>query len=373
MKKIKNKNKVSHPKALYIHIPFCSHICAYCDFCKMEYFSYIVDKYLPSLFKEIDSYNIKKLDTIYIGGGTPTSLSDEQLASLLIHVSPLTKDVKEYTVEANVESLTKSKLHLLKKYGVNRLSIGVESTDDNILKSINRVHTFSEVKRVIEEAKFVGFDNINVDLILGLPGTTIKTIENDLKNILNLDVQHVSTYSLTIHPHTKFGVEGVEEVDEETSRREYDLVNEILTVNGFDHYEISNFAKNGYQSLHNLTYWRDEQYYGVGLGASGYIGNLRYTNTKNINKYIANNYIDYREIVTKKDDEEYFVMLNLRTSEGIDDIKYINHFGYSFIEKHKDALAEFAESKLIKIEQGKVIATYEGMMVLDFLIKRFCA
>lgn len=373
MKKTKNKNKVSSPKALYIHIPFCSHICSYCDFCKMEYFTHIADKYLPALFKEIESYKITELETIYIGGGTPTSLNDYQLELLLSFIYPFVKGIKEYTVEANVESLSESKLLLLRKYGVNRLSLGVESTNNKILKSLNRIHTFEDVKNVIKKAKEIGFHNINVDLILGLPNVSIEALDKDLKNLLSLNVEHISTYSLTVHPHTKFGIEGVEEVDEETSRKEYDLVDKVLTENGFIHYEVSNFARSGYQSLHNMTYWKDEHYYGAGLGASGYINNLRYTNTKNINKYISGECAAEREIVTLKDDEEYFVMLNLRTNLGIDDKEYTKRFGVSFIDKNKIVLDEFVKSNLIKIENGKVIATYEGMMILDFIINRLCA
>lgn len=339
----------------------------------MEYFAHIADKYLPALFKEIESYQITKLETIYIGGGTPTSLNDSQLESLLSYIHPLAKGIKEYTVEANVESLTESKLLLLKKYGVNRLSLGVESTDNNVLKSLNRIHTFEDVKNVIKKAKEIGFHNINVDLILGLPNVGIEALDKDLKNLLSLNVEHISTYSLTVHPHTKFGIEGVEEVDEETSRKEYDLVNVTLIKNGFVHYEVSNFARSGYQSLHNMTYWKDEHYYGVGLGASGYINNLRYTNTKNINKYISGEYIAERETVTLKDDEEYFVMLNLRTNLGIDDKEYMKRFGVSFIDKNKTILDEFMKSNLIKIENDKVVATYEGMMILDFIINRLCA
>ena len=200
------------PKSLYIHIPFCEALCDYCDFPKLQYFTFFAAKYLIYLQKELDSYNIgKDLKTIYIGGGTPTSLEDHLFEKLLKMVLPYTKNIQEYTIEANPESLSLNKLKLMKNYGVNRLSIGVESTDDKILKTINRHHTFSDVKKAIKMAKEVGFDNINVDLILGLPHCLKPQLKKDLDNLLSLPITHISCYSLSIHPHTSFYLRGIKE------------------------------------------------------------------------------------------------------------------------------------------------------------------
>jgi len=355
-------------KSLYIHIPFCENICNYCDFPKLQYFTIFVQKYLKKLEEELASYNIKDLKTIYIGGGTPTSLSDEEFKNLLDIVSKYSNDVEEYTVEANPESLSISKLQLMKKYGVNRLSIGVESTNDQILQSINRHHSFLDVIKCIENAKQIGFDNINVDLIIGLPNVTPKMLEKDIFNILSLGIQHISCYSLTVHEHTIFGMKNVKEPGGDIARELYDLVNEKLTAKGFVHYEISNWCKPDYQSKHNLTYWKNEQYYGCGLGASGYIGDLRYTNTKSINSYIDGNIVDYKEFVSLKDNEEYYILLNLRTMYGIDLSEFSRIYNKDIYKEHKEYIDECISKGILEIKNDHLICTYEGMMTLDQVI-----
>ena len=185
------KNKNNKVKSLYIHIPFCSHICAYCDFTKLIYNEEFAKKYVDVLLTEISSYNLGKMETIYVGGGTPTSLNDFDFERILRHISPLLEKDGEFTIEANVENLTVDKLSLMKQYGVNRLSIGVESTNDKILKSINRHHSFKEAKEAVELAKKMGFDNINVDLIYGLPGQTLDMLKTDLENIIQKHIHRL--------------------------------------------------------------------------------------------------------------------------------------------------------------------------------------
>ena len=310
------KNKAN---SLYIHIPFCESICDYCDFAKLQYFHSFAEKYLTALNKELDErVDNFELKTIYIGGGTPTSLDDAQFEKLLKMVMPYFKHVEEYTVEANPESLSLSKIKLLHKYGVNRLSIGVESTDDKILKSINRKHTFEDVKRAVELARENGINNINLDLIIGLPNVSEKMLEKDIINILSLNPDHVSCYSLTVHEHTVFYINGIEEPVEEFAYDAYKHINEILEENGYVHYEISNWAKPGKESKHNLVYWNNERYYGIGLAASGYLDNIRYKNTTNFNKYISFKNEIEQEIVATKDEIEYEIMLKLRTRLGLD-------------------------------------------------------
>lgn len=359
--------KTSSPKSLYIHIPFCNSICDYCDFTKLQYFTIFSKPYLKALKKEIESYNIDDLDTIYIGGGTPISLSDEEFEELLKMVLPYAKNIKEYTVECNPESLTETKLRLMKKYRANRISIGVESTDDEILKAINRKHTFNDVKLAIKNARSIGFDNISVDLILGLPNVSKKMLERDIKNIIDLGVDHVSCYSLTVHPNTVFYINGITELESDIERELYDLVNKELGNSGFIHYEISSWSK-GKESLHNLTYWRNEEYYGCGLGASGYIKGWRYKNITNIQSYILGNFVAEKEKVSVKDDLEYEIMLNLRTRYGLNLDKIKEIYGYDmFINKHNE-LTLLQKNGLIKIIDSNIIPTYEGMMLLDQII-----
>ena len=345
--------------SLYIHIPFCNKICDYCDFTKLQYFRKFAVSYLDALKDELASYNIGKLKTIYVGGGTPTALEDDLFLELLKIIDPFKEGVKEYTFEANPESLSLEKIKMLKEHGVNRVSLGVQTTNDKILQAVNRDHSFEQVKTAIKNLKEQGIDNINVDLILGLPHTSKKILENDIKNVLSLDVKHISCYGLTINPHTVLFNKGFEEPSGDILRQYYDIVEDILKENDFIHYEVSNWAKPGYQSEHNLTYWRNEQYYGVGLGASGYIGETRYKDTINLSQYLTRAFISEKEKVSDKDKLTYQIMLNLRTIEGLD-IKYVQDKESIVDELEKEGL-------LIK-EQNKLLPTYEGMMILDQII-----
>ena len=354
--------KTNKVNSLYIHIPFCESICDYCDFAKLQYFHSLADKYLIALQKEfVETVDSKELQTIYIGGGTPTSLDDEQFETLLKMVLPYSEKVVEYTVEANPESLTLSKIKLMKMYGVNRVSIGVESTDDMILKSINRKHTFADVKRAVALLRENGIDNINLDLIIGLPNVTEKMLNKDIKNILSLNPDHISCYSLTVHEHTVFYLNGIEEPVEEFAYDAYKHINDILTKNGYEHYEVSNWAKLGKESKHNLTYWNNEQYYGIGLAASGYIGNTRYKNTTNFNAYISFKNEREEEIVSKKDNVEYEIMLRLRTKYGLN-LKSLDGV------LDKQIIKKYVDEGFLKLEGDQLIATFEGMMILDKIV-----
>ena len=345
--------------SLYIHIPFCNKICDYCDFTKLQYFRKFAVDYLDALKDELDSYNIKDLKTIYVGGGTPTALEDDLFLKLLQIIDPYREGVKEYTFEANPESLSLEKIKMLKEHGVNRVSLGVQTTNDKILKAVNRDHTFEQVKTAIKNLKEQGIDNINVDLILGLPHTSKKILENDIKNVLSLDVKHISCYGLTVNPHTALFNRGFKEPSGDTLRQYYDIAEEILKENGFIHYEVSNWSKPGYESEHNLTYWRNEQYYGVGLGASSYIGETRYKDTINLSQYLARAFINEQEKVSSKDKITYQIMLNLRTIEGLD-MKYV--------EGKEKVVDELIKEGLIVKKQNRLIPTYEGMMILDQII-----
>ena len=364
------KRKINRPvTAIYIHIPFCQHICDYCDFPKLQYFRLFASKYLSALKKEMDSYNVPNtIETIYVGGGTPTALDDDLFLELLKIIKPYTGIVKEYTFEANPESLSLEKLQMMKEYGVNRISLGVQTTNDEVLKKINRNHTYQDVKTAIELARKVGFDNLNADLIIGLPDVQKEQFKKDLDNLISLGIDHISCYSLTVHPNTMFFIKGVNEPKEELSRDFYDYAEKFLKEKGFVHYEISNWAKPGKESLHNLTYWKDEHYYGFGMGAAGYIEDIRYTNTKSITKYNSGNCIDEEEYVTREDDKLYYLMLNLRTNRGIEFNDYLYRFGIDFLKEHKNTISRLVEQKLLVLTKDRIYPTYDGMMVLDQII-----
>ena len=358
--------------SLYIHIPFCHSICTYCDFAKVLYFGTFAKDYLNSLENELEQYHINKdLKTVYIGGGTPTSLSDEQFSFLLSLVDPYIKNIDEYTIEANPESLSLNKLKMMKAHGVNRLSIGVESTDERILKAINRLHTFNDVKEVVNNARKLGFDNISFDLILGLPQVSNEMLIKDINNILSLNPDHLSCYSLTVHQNTYMGIKGITPPNDDEMREKYDIVNKILTDNGYIHYEISSWCKGNKYSKHNLVYWKDEQYYGLGLGASGFIDNIRYTNTLNLNEYLKGQYEGFKEVVDLNDDFEY-LMLSLRTIFGINYQEYQNRFGVSFLEKYKKRILDNRFESYFIFEKDKAYLTYEGMMIADTILLKIC-
>lgn len=359
---------MNKPHSLYIHIPFCTYLCDYCDFTKLQYFSNFIYPYLDALKVELASYDITELDTIYIGGGTPSSLNIDELRYLLDIVKPYSLNVKEYSVEANPDSLTLEKIKLLKEYHVNRISLGVESTDDKILASINRHHNFNDVINSVSNIRSSGISNINLDLIIGLPHVSKKMIEKDIANLISLDVNHISCYSLTVNPHTKFYIDGIIPPTDDICREYYDLVNTKLIEAGYIHYEISNWAKRGYQSLHNMTYWKNDHYYGVGLGASGYIKDIRYTNTKSINKYLAHKFIFEKEKVTISSDMNYMIMLNLRTIEGLNLKEFNDKFHIDLLKVKRNELEELVSNHFLLIENGIIKPTYEGMMILDSII-----
>ena len=354
--------------SLYIHIPFCNKICDYCDFTKLQYFRNFAVNYLKALKDELASYNIKSLKTIYIGGGTPTALEDDLFLELLKMVDKYTEGVKEFTVEANPESLSINKIKMLEEHHVNRVSIGVQTTNDEILKLVNRDHSFEQVKEAIKNLKENGINNINVDLILGLPHTSKKILEDDLNNILSLNIKHISCYGLTVNPHTVLFNKGYQEPSGDILREYYDIVSEILKSHGFIHYEVSNWAKDGYQSEHNLTYWRNKQYYGVGLGASGYLSNIRYKNTINLSQYLKREFINEEEVVSNKDKLTYQIMLNLRTIEGLDLAYLKREFDVDLLKTKKEEIDELINQGFLFLNGDTLIPTYEGMMTLDQII-----
>ena len=356
--------------SLYIHIPFCKHICRYCDFTKLLYNDNFSNLYIRQLFKELNSYKIGKVSTIYIGGGTPTSLNDNQFEELLKKVSPHLRKNGEFSIEANVENLTLKKLLLMRQYNVNRLSIGVESTDDKMLELIGRKHTFNDAKNAIKSAKEVGFDNINIDLIYGFPNQTIEQLQKDLENFINLNVDHVSIYSLIVEKGTMFYNDNIVEQNQDDSRQYYDEILSFLRKNGYKRYEISNFARNKKYSKHNLTYWKDKQYYGIGLGASGYINNIRYTNTKSLSKYLNGEYIDFKEKIDKKLEIEDYLLTNFRLEDGFKDKDFFERFGVSFSEMFKSMIKSLEKDNYLIIKNGKIRFSDDGLMIMDHLLNK---
>ena len=316
----------------YIHIPFCKNICSYCDFCKLFYNEKLVDQYLEQLEKEISNiYRKEELKTIYIGGGTPSCLNMKQLNKLFSITKKLrvSKDV-EFSIECNFDSINKEKLLLFKENGVNRLSFGLESTIDKNLKLLNREENCSRVQEIISYCRELGFKNINIDLMYAIPDETIKDLERDLNFILSLNVEHISTYSLIIEEHTKLYINQIKTIKEELDYEMYKII--CNKLKNYHHYEISNFSKYGYESRHNMCYWKNKNYYGFGLGASSYIGNKRINNTRSITKYLQNKTILDMEILNKSDIMSYEMILGLRMLNGVNKESFYKKYNKDIYE-----------------------------------------
>ena len=321
-------------KNCYIHIPFCDKICSYCDFCKMYKYEKFVEDYLDALEREIKSiYKGEVLDTIYIGGGTPSSLNIRELKRLFDILSIFNKSSDcEYTIENNFENIDREKLELYKEVGINRLSFGIETINKDSLKLLERDIDLDKVKDTIKICRELGINNINVDLMYALPNESIKDLENDLKYIYSLDVEHISTYSLIIEDNTKLKIDNIKNISEDLDYEMYKYICESMKSNGYKHYEISNFSKDGYYSKHNLCYWDNDCYYGFGLGASSYIDNMRITNTRSLDKYKNDQYVKEVEYLKDEDKIEYEVILNLRKSSGIDLINFKSKYNKELID-----------------------------------------
>ena len=307
-------------RSVYIHIPFCEKICSYCDFCKIFYNENIVDRYLEQLEKEVNSlYRDEVLETIYIGGGTPSCLNINQLKKLFKITDSLKKSNNvEFTIECNFSSTNYDKLVLFKEHGINRLSFGLESIVDKNLEFLERKENKNQIIETINMTKKIGFNNINVDLMYALPCESIDELIIDLKFIESLNIEHVSCYSLIIEKNTKLYINNVANINEDLDYSMYCTICDFLKKIGFKHYEISNFAKGDYYSRHNTVYWENKKYYGFGLGASSYIDDRRIMNTRSINKYLNGDYVFEEEVLEKEDIVNYEIMLNLRKYNGVD-------------------------------------------------------
>lgn len=341
-------------KSVYIHIPFCKEICSYCDFCKMLYHSSFVDCYLNALEKEVkDNYLGEILDTIYIGGGSPSCLSIKQLKKLFEITSLFkTSPHLEFTMEANFDSCDEEKLLLFKKNKVNRLSFGIESFEPKFLKVMKRNLSYEEVLEKIKICRKLGFDHINVDLMYGFKDQTLEDLKEDLNKVLSLSVDHISTYSLILEEHTELYIHHYKRANDDLDSKMYSLIMKDLEDNGFYHYEISNFCKEGHESKHNLTYWNNEEYYGFGLGASGYIKNRRYTNTRSLTNYLTGKRVLEIESLTLEEQMSYEMILGLRKTRGVSKKEFQRKYHLTIEEKF--AIMELIKNQLL-IDDGEYI------------------
>ncbi len=374
-------------KAAYIHIPFCEHICHYCDFNKFFIQSQPVDEYLRSLENEMansmEAAGHPELKTIFIGGGTPTSLSEAQLERLLDSIHRVLKpseSLAEFAVEANPDDLSAEKLEVLKAAGVDRLSFGVQTFEDELLKKIGRVHEQKDVLVSFERARNAGFDNISLDLMFGLPGQTIGHFASSLDTALALGAEHYSVYSLIVEPKTVFynlmkkGRLHLPPQDQEAEM--YELVMRKMEEAGIGQYEISNYAKKGYESKHNLTYWNNEEYFGLGAGAHGYINGERTVNAGPVKHYIdliEQSGFPYKEKhrVTKNEQIEEEMFLGLRKTAGVDKEHFFQKYGRTVDDLFPKVLRSLEETGLIVNTSNNVFLTHNGKMLGNEVFQAF--
>ncbi len=354
---------------LYIHIPFCKSICAYCDFCKMVILKKeLIDNYITRLISEFDMYKdyLKNIKTIYIGGGTPNFLDDTNLERLLKKIDQYNENVIEYSIEINPELLTLNQIKLFKKYGINRVSIGAEAFSDEVLKKLNRGHNVRDIVNAVNLLKNNGIENINLDIIYAHPWDSKELIFKTLEYIKMLDVAHLSFYTLILEEKTVFAYKKIEMLDEDVVSDLMDYLN--ANLKGYNHYEISNYAKDGYESVHNKIYWNTDEYIGLGMGASGYLDSIRYDNYRTLKGYMQN----FKEIeneLTIQDKKSEFIILGLRLREGISIKEYKKRF-------NSDILSDFNFDKLkkynlIEIKDDSIKLTYKGYKLGNVVFEEF--
>lgn len=384
LKELNNHHRRS--TSAYIHIPFCEHICYYCDFNKVFLEGQPVDEYIESLLKEIrltlEQYPTAISETIYIGGGTPTSLTAKQLDVLLtgVHRYLPTATTKEFTVEANPGDLTSEKLEVLKAHGVNRLSMGVQTFDDRLLKKIGRKHSVQDVYDTIKLLEKKQFDNVSIDLIYALPGQTLESFRDTLNQALAFDLPHYSMYSLILENKTMFmnwiRQGRLELPSQEIETQMFAEAMEAMEKSGHHQYEISNFARPGKESMHNLVYWNNENYFGFGAGASGYLGNQRYKNLGPIQHYMKPLKENQRPIVETEEltlqnriEEEMF--LGLRKLEGVSLANFKEKFKKELTEVYAKILPDLEAEGLAVVDEKRLRLTSKGLFVGNDVFEKF--
>lgn len=364
-------------KGLYIHIPFCIKKCKYCDFNSFSACEKEKAAYLNALFLEMERYSGEAVNTVFIGGGTPTSLSGEQLEALLQNIQKNFVIAKpcEFTVEANPKTLDEEKLEILKKYGVNRISIGVQSFNDNELLALGRVHTAAEAIETITLAKKY-FDNISIDLMCAIPEQTEESFRKNLEKAFSLETKHISCYSLILEEGTPLYEENEKGnlalPDEDTERRIYDIAVAEMEKHGYLQYEISNFAKAGFESKHNKIYWQCDEYIGVGLSAHSYSDGIRFSNTDNFSSYIKGEFLSgEREALSKEDKMSEFMFLGLRMREGVSKTEFNKRFSEDLEKVFEKPLSKFKKMGMIEENGDRICLSKKAISVSNQIMCEF--
>ena len=372
--------------SLYIHIPFSKQRCFYCDFPTFSGKDHLREEYVDALIKEIRDKCTKYLiKTIFIGGGTPSYLGENELEKLLKTVSELnlSKNI-EYSMECNPGTVNEEKLKIMKKYGVNRISFGLQSCNDELLKNIGRIHTFKEFLENYKLARKIGFDNINIDLMYGLPNLTIEVWKDTLEEICKLKPEHISAYSLIIEEGTVFynlyEKDKLKLPSEDDERIMDKITKDILINNGYHQYEISNFSLKNRECEHNKVYWSLDEYIGVGSASSSYINGYRLTNESNIGEYIRRVKLNEDTVVDKyknlrEDEIEEFIFMGLRMLSGIDLLKFNRKLGLDIYSIYKNVIEKKIDDGLLIINKDRMYLTTKGVelsnrVMSDFILEK---
>ncbi len=363
-------------KGLYVHIPFCVRKCNYCDFASESAPESKVNKYIDKLISEIELYSGEqkiKVDTVFFGGGTPSLLSPDKFHKIVDAISKSfdLSALSEFTVEVNPATLNDDKIKAYKRAGVNRISIGVQSIHENELKKLGRIHNYPDFKHTHLELREAGFSNISFDLMYGIPYQTQDSFKETLKTVIALSPEHISAYGLIVEEGTPFYEEGkklaLPSEDEEYAM--YCDAHDMLAKAGYNHYEISNYAKPGFECKHNLKYWRDEEYIGVGLAAHSYFNGKRYGNTDSFDEYFNSYLPNYnRESCENPKDPFEYAMLALRLSEGFSLSEYERMFGEKFASGKERKLKAFVDGGLLLVNGDRICLTPKGFYVSNSIM-----
>jgi oxygen-independent coproporphyrinogen-3 oxidase len=358
---------------LYLHIPFCQNKCFYCGFFSVKYNKFVVDEYITALIAEMEKFKDQSICSLYIGGGTPSLLSTKQMHRILKALNKCfyLNTLKEFTCEINPDSTSIDKLKLLKSFGVNRLSIGLQSVDDKLLACLGRLHTFKSFIKIYEAARRESFNNINIDLIYGFPNHTMNVWENTLDIVLSMNTEHLSLYPMSLEINTLFYKQNFG-IDNKLQRNMYDKAVKMLSYKEYIHYEISSWVKRNNESVHNVAYWNNCEYIGLGAGASGYINHVRYKNIENVTKYInlikANNInvqIEYEEINNKTYIVEKIILGLRLLQEGVN-IKF-----FKIYKQHYIALIKCLQNKTLINNAGQIKLNQQYVFVSNQIFLKF--
>ena len=366
---------------IYVHIPFCVKKCKYCDFISFENEFELQNKYIECLLNEIDNCSKSnfEVNTIYFGGGTPSSISCDLIVKVLDKIKNKFNVLasSEITIEVNPGTINEEKLKLYRNAGFNRLSIGLQSANDELLQKIGRIHTYLEFEKCFSMARNVGFENINVDLMLGLPTQTIKDLEDSLNKVISFKPEHISLYSLILEDETVLkkeieqGLYILPSDDEE--RKMYDFTKKILENNGYIHYEISNYAKKGFESKHNLNCWNQGEYLGFGLAAHSYFDKKRYSNTNDLKKYLEcqKDFVELNEIQNSEAEKKEYMLLGFRKLNGISISEFERKFEINPLFYFRFEISKLTEEGLIEVDLDNIKLTRKGLDLANLVFEEF--